>query len=305
MITIAHLTDIHLGPIAGFSPRYWNIKRATGFINWHRGRKTAHRQSALDRIVADMRAHAPDHIAVTGDLANIGLPAELAAGLAWLTTLGMPERVTVVPGNHDIYSTVRADVGVGRWADYMTSDTGGAAYVPVEPGLFPFVRRVGDVAIVGLNSAIATPPLVAAGALGAGQRDRLAPLLERLRSDGLFRLILIHHPPLPGQASAARGLRDAKELAAILTRHGAELVIHGHNHRAMLAYQSSLAGDIPVVGAPSASLSRAHHGEQLARYNLYRIDPADGPRIEMIGRGLAEPDGPVIELERQLLLPHR
>ena len=48
--------------------------------------------------------------------------------------------------------------------------------------------------------------------------------------------VLIHHPPLPGQAKRFRGLEDAAGLEAVLSRHGAELVMHGHNHRNMLAW---------------------------------------------------------------------
>ena len=83
-ITIAQLTDVHLGPIAGFTPRYWNLKRALGYVNWQRNRRYAYLRDVLDRLVADMRRQAPDHIAVTGDLANIGLPQEHINALAWL-----------------------------------------------------------------------------------------------------------------------------------------------------------------------------------------------------------------------------
>ena len=37
--TIAQLTDVHLGPVVGLTPRYWNLKRATGFANWTKNRK--------------------------------------------------------------------------------------------------------------------------------------------------------------------------------------------------------------------------------------------------------------------------
>ena len=57
---------------------------------------------------------------------------------------------------------------------------------------------------------------------------------------------------------------------------------------------------VPVVGAPSASLGRPHKGEPLARYNLYRIV---GPpwQIELVGRGLEEAGGAIVELERRTL----
>ena len=303
IVTIAHLTDVHLGPIEGFTPRHWNLKRLTGYINWRRHRRHHHTRSMLDRLVADLHAQAPDHIAVTGDLANIGLPRELANALGWLEGLGPPERVSVIPGNHDIYTHVGTDAGTRRWARYMESDRQGAGYAPgasAGGGAFPYVRMVGRVALIGLNSALPRPPLIAAGHLGAGQLAALRGILDRLGAAGLFRLVMIHHPPLPGQADHWRGLRDAAALADVLGRHGAELVIHGHNHQNMLAWHPQPGGRTAIVGAPSASAAAPFRSEQLARYNLYRIA---GPpwQLEMIGRGAGEPEGRIIELERRVL----
>lgn len=299
-ISIAHLTDVHLGPIVGFGPRYWNVKRAAGYHNWVRHRRHAYRRDVLDRIVADMAGHQPDHMAITGDLANIGLPQEHINALAWLEQLGTPDRISVVPGNHDIYSRIGRDSGVRRWSSYMISDTQGAAFTSTVAD-FPFVRVVGQVALIGVNSAVATPPLMAWGQVGKEQLTRLADILAALGRARLFRLVLIHHPPLPGQASYIRGLKDAAALEAIFIRHGAELVIHGHNHRNMLAWREGPAGPFPIVGTPSASLGRRHRHEPLARYNLYRIDPVERS-ITMTGRGLSEPGGPVVELDHRVLL---
>ena len=301
-ITIAHLTDVHLGPIAGFKPRYWNLKRLTGYINWQRKRRDAYQREVLDRLMQDLQAQRPDHIAVTGDLANIGLPQELINAQRWLESVGAPHQVTVIPGNHDIYSGMRGDPGTLRWQAYMSSDAQGAELAG-KAAAFPFVRMLGRVALIGLNSATETAPLMAWGRVGRAQLDRVARVLDRLGQEDVFRLVLIHHPPLPGQASRTRGLRDAAALEQVLTRHGAELVIHGHNHHNMLAWRRAPSGAVPVVGAPSASLGRRHKNEPLARYNLYRVD---GPpwRIEMVGRGLAEPGGPVVELERRALVMH-
>jgi 3',5'-cyclic AMP phosphodiesterase CpdA len=300
-LTIAHLTDVHLSPIAGFSPRYWSLKRALGYANWLRNRRRVYLRPVLDRIVADLEAQRPDHIAVTGDLVNIGLPRELVNALGWLESLGPPSRVTVIPGNHDIYTRLERDVGTGRWAHYMASDAEGARHVG-EAGGFPFVRLLGRVALIGLNSAVPTPPLIASGRLGREQIDRVAELLARLGRADLFRLVLIHHPPLTGQARRSRALEDAGELEAVLGRHGAELVIHGHNHLNMMAWCPSPAGPVPVVGAPSSAQALPYKAEPLARYNLYRIE---GPpwSIELIGRGLREPDGPIVEIERRSLSP--
>jgi 3',5'-cyclic AMP phosphodiesterase CpdA len=255
----------------------------------------------LDRIVADVKAQGPDHIAVTGDLVNIGLPQEYIHALAWLEDVGPPQHVTVIPGNHDIYSRLRSDAGTRRWARYMVSDAEGARHGG-EGVDFPFVRMLGPVALIGLNSAVPTPPLIASGRLGREQLERVAELLERLGAVGRFRLVLIHHPPLTGQASRFRGLEDAAQLEAVLARHGAELVIHGHNHHNMLAWWPVPAGAVPIVGAPSAAQANPYKGEPLARYNLYRIE---GPpwTIELAGRGLRETGGPIVEIERRRLSP--
>jgi 3',5'-cyclic AMP phosphodiesterase CpdA len=299
-ITIAHLSDVHLGPIAGFAPRYWDLKRALGYANWLKNRRGAYQRAALDRIVADLQAQAPHHIAVTGDLVNIGLPQEHINALTWLESVGSPERVSVIPGNHDIYAWLGADPGSARWDRYMVSDAEGAMHAGSSRETFPYVRMLGRVALIGVNSAVPTPPFVASGRLGAEQLARLGAILERLDGAQIFRLVLIHHPPLPGQAKRYRDLEDAAELQAVLSRHGAELVIHGHNHHSTLAWCTTAAGKVPVVGVPSASLGRPHKREPLARYNLYRIA---GPpwTVELVGRGLQQEGGAVVELERRLL----
>ena len=100
--TIAHLSDVHLSPIVGFYPKYWNVKRALGFANWQRGRSRVHQREVADQLIADAKALRADHIVITGDLVNLGLPKEYEAALQWLNSVGPPDRVTVVPGNHDI-----------------------------------------------------------------------------------------------------------------------------------------------------------------------------------------------------------
>ena len=302
-ITIAHLSDVHLAPIAGFSPRYWNLKRAAGYYNWCRRRHLIHRREVVDRIVADMAAQKPDHIVVTGDLVNIGLPEEHVQALAWLKQLGPPDRVTVVPGNHDIYSGIGRDPGARRWAPYMGSDAQGATFAPAGCE-FPFVRVLGRVALVGANSAVPTPPLIAWGRLGRAQLAAIANSLAMLAQADLFRVLLIHHPPLPGQCPRNRGLIDAEGMQGVLRQCGAELVVHGHNHANTVVWAKGPAGAIPVAGVSSASVARRYHHEPLGRYNLYRVDPGERS-ILMIGRGLAEPDGAVVELEsRELAPPH-
>jgi len=299
-LQLAHLSDIHLGPLPGFRPEHWNLKRGLGYVNWHRKRRHVHQPEVAAALLEDAARHNVDHIAITGDLINIGLPAEYEAAARWLATVGPPERVSLIPGNHDIYTRLRSDPGVERWRAYMRPDGYGEGVGPPPASGFPYVRRLGPVALIGLNSALPTPPAIAAGRLGEEQLAALARALDRLRADGLTRVVLIHHPPLPGQADRRRGLADAKALEDVLQRHGAELVLHGHNHLDMYACRRWQAGDVPVIGVASGSAGRRHGREPLGRYNLFRFEPlGGGTRIELIGRGLQQPGGPVVELERR------
>ena len=97
-LTLAHLSDIHLPPVLGW-PIATSAKRMLGLVNWCGRRGRQHVPATLAAIVADVLAQQPDHIAVTGDLVNLGLPAEHAVAARWLAGLGSPGHVTAVPGN--------------------------------------------------------------------------------------------------------------------------------------------------------------------------------------------------------------
>ncbi len=311
--TLAHISDLHLGPLPAFSPRHWNLKRGLGYLNWQRRRRRVHRAEVAALMVDDIGGSGADHIAVTGDLVNIALPSEFRTAARWLEGVGPPERVSVVPGNHDIYSGQARPDGLGLWADYMRGDgVAGRAFGdgPIDDH-FPFVRRRGPVALIGVNSAEPTPLFVAGGRVPEAALARLGDALDALGDEGLFRCVLIHHPPLPGQASPRRALSNAREVADTLSRHGADLVLHGHNHRNAIAWGGGEGARFPVVGISSGSAARVLGDEPLARYNLIRISRTgaatatrsgrDGWRIEITARGLAETSGQVVQLDRTVL----
>jgi 3',5'-cyclic AMP phosphodiesterase CpdA len=276
-------------------------KRMLGYVNWHRGRKYVHRREILDLVTRDIVEQEPDHVAVTGDLVNLGLPEEFMRAADWLHHLGPPDEVTAIPGNHDAYVRLHPDAGTGHWRPYMEANAAGEKLFPTPPSRFPFVRRFGDVALVALSSAIPTMPFIAAGKVGTLQRDLLGNALDRLKQADLFRVVLIHHPPLRVQAGWHRGLRDAGKFKKVLQRHGAELVLHGHNHEQTVLELPTATGPAIIVGVPSAS--EAVEGRApAARYNQYAIARnSDGWRVEMVGRSVAASPQHVWESERRLL----
>jgi len=291
MFVLAHLSDLHMM----LQPRLLELagKRGLGFINWQRGRKYLHRRETLDAITRDLKTVATDHIAVTGDLVNLSLPIEYAAARAWLDTLGPPHDVAVIPGNHDAYVPQALGGPEKYWGDYMRGDDGAPS------GTFPFVRRRGRVALIALSSALPTGPFMATGQLGEQQLSRLAEALEQ--TSGLFRVVLIHHPPESPPNRYLRRLIDGAEFRQVLAAQGADLVLHGHDHCRAIVWLEGPDKKIPAVGVPSASARVAHRHENAAGYHLFHIAAeANSWRCEMIARERGA-DGSVREVERQTL----
>ncbi len=299
MFVLAHLSDPHLGPLP--PPRLSELagKRALGFLNWYRKRRRLHREDVLAALVQDLKSSSADHIAVTGDLVNISLEAEFVPARAWLDTLGPPDGVSLVPGNHDAYVRATAGHPSRQWAEYMRGD---AVESPEWPqAAFPFVRRRGTVALIGLSSAGPSPLLMATGRLGADQLMRLSHRLAQLRREGRFRVILIHHPPISSAAKRFRRLLDADELLRVVAEHGAELVLHGHEHTQSLAWLDGPENRVPAIGVPSAS-SPPGRSQEAAAYNLYKIGGEPGAwRCEAISRGFRSDGDGVVELTRQIV----
>jgi 3',5'-cyclic AMP phosphodiesterase CpdA len=289
MFKLAHLSDWHLASRPRFAELF--SKRGFGRINWHRRRKSIHRPEVFEAVVRDLKASRPDHIAVTGDLVNLSLPDEYNRARGWLQTLGSPADVTLVPGNHDVYVRSVIPSPAANWGDYMRGDDGREG--------FPFLRRRGNIALIGLSTAVPTAPLMATGRLGKHQLARLLELLDQTR--GLFRVVLIHHPAITPPKRRLRRLVDAADLRDVLADKGAELLLHGHDHSRSLVWLDGPKTRIPSVGVPSASARAPHGDENGAGYNLFHIDGEAGSwRCDMIGRE-RDADGIFRDAERRTL----
>ena len=282
---LAHLSDPHLAPLPQASAWQLASKRLTGFMSWKLGRRHIHMSNALDAVCADIARGGFHHVAVTGDIANISLPAEFDLGAAFLARLGKPADVTVVPGNHDAYVKVDWSQGLAKWTGYMTGDDGRA---PVKADAFPFLRRRGPVAIVALNTGEPEAWFFATGRLGQRQLARAEEMLAALAKENLFRLVLIHHPPQFRGAPFRKRLIDALQFQQMIGRVGAELIVHGHMHRPVLGRVHGPKGPVPVLGVASASTDvLTHYGA--GGYQALSISrQADGWGLEVEVRQLAE-----------------
>ena len=286
MFALAHLSDPHLAEWSVDRPWALANKRLSGWLSWRLNRNRIHLARVLDLMLSDMADQPIDHVAVTGDLVNISLPAEFENAARWLRRLGPADKVTVIPGNHDAYVSMPQSEGVGRWRDYMTDLAWERMDGAAAADSFPFVRRVGPLALVGLSTAVPMPLFIAAGKLGATQLAALRSTLLQLKESGAFRVVLIHHPPFPS-VYKRKALLDAQELVNVVRDAGAELILHGHTHAAGLGR----VGETPVIGVPSASAVRSGHNEAAA-YNLYRISRVERDwKVAVEIRGLSGDQG--------------
>jgi 3',5'-cyclic AMP phosphodiesterase CpdA len=261
---IAHFSDAHAFSAEGVPPWAFFNKRVLGLANLRIFRRGKHSLERLRAVIADINRQAPDLVCVTGDLTNLSLEPEFALAREVVGHLALsPEMVTIVPGNHDVYTlgAMRAAPFQKWFGEYARSDGGGQN--------FPLVRVRGEVAIIGLSTAVPSPPPLADGWLGKEQLRNLEGALSA--QQGKFRIVLLHHPPYDNRNHWLRSLRDRGRFQEVLKRVGCELVLHGHEHRDLLRMLDGPSGRIPVICVGSATYSDERPARS-ARYNIYRIE---------------------------------
>jgi 3',5'-cyclic AMP phosphodiesterase CpdA len=285
--TLAHLSDPHLSFPNRVGLRELLNKRAYGYLMWYLRRRFEHRGRVLAALLEDLEGARPDHIVVTGDLTHLSLPVEFRRAERWLHSLGPPSQVTVIPGNHDAYVATRWDRTLGLCAGYMISDAVRlGSTVRIDPGsLFPSVRIRDEIALIGVCTARPSVPFLAVGTIGQGQLQKLEKILAYTGRQSLFRVVLIHHPPVAGTVAWRKRLTDGAAFRSVLARRGAELVLHGHAHSTSFTQVETVVGMVPAIGVPSAS-SLSRKPWRRARYHIYSlIKNTRGWRLEVFVRG--------------------
>jgi 3',5'-cyclic AMP phosphodiesterase CpdA len=271
--TLAHLSDVHLAYLKKrMVLRRFQGKRVIGALSWFFNRRSMHRLNVADAVRASIMNASPDHVALTGDLVNIAAWPEFIEAAKWVEHFGPADRLSIVPGNHDAYVRVPWAKGLAKFEPWMTSDR---QVTTIPDDRFPFVRMRRTTALIGVNSGLPQSYRLAAGTVGEQQLLDLRNLLAQLGQQGFYRVVMIHHPPLPGLSPRRKALTDAAELKTILVEEGCELVLHGHNHYSMVNWLDSKAGPVPVIGVTSAS-ARGDAIHESAGWNLFHIRRQQG-----------------------------
>ena len=285
MFRLAHVSDLHLGPLPPVSARELASKRITGYINWKRNRSMPDQPPVVESLVQYLATLEPDHTAITGDLVNLGLDAEIANARLWLGHLGSPHDFTVVCGNHDAYVQGALKKAFREWQPWLCGDDGRTV---ASDGDYPVVRRRDGVSILACNSAIATAPFMATGQFGPGQASRLAEILKA--EAGNFRCVLIHHAAFRGATRWQKRLKGLRHFLEAIRKSGAELVLHGHTHYwTMERIPGPGASMVPVCCVPAAYQWPGDR-KPPAGINLFRIGGNAGRTGLVLERhGLAAP----------------
>lgn len=262
VLRFLHTSDIHLLRLDGVGPwRYLN-KRLTGRLNLAIKRGKKQDQSLFDRMIEQVEELSLDRFVVTGDLTNLALESEFELCVEKFETIPVP--ITVIPGNHDTYT--RGAERTQRFEHYMGRYMDGER----ESGDYPFVQRFDDVALIGVSSAVATPPFDATGQCGAKQLARLRRMLTSLGEEGLARVVLVHHPPVDGLSKPKHALIDRSAFGEVIAAAGAELILHGHEHVNSEASLCGPDGPVPVHGIASGT-SKLQKPGRAAAFSVYDV----------------------------------
>jgi 3',5'-cyclic AMP phosphodiesterase CpdA len=224
-VRIIQLSDIHVWRYSWNPLRLMN-KRSIGMVGLLAGRAKKFRLERLAEVVERARALEPDHVLITGDLTTTALTDEFADARAALAPLLTdPSRATVIPGNHDRYTSgsVRNKHFEHAFGPFMPRAT------------FPWLRPIDEkTAILGLDAT--RSHLSATGRLPLHKLDEARSLVADPATRPGRLIVACHYPvvapPVYAAELAAKRMKNAAEVRAWLSTVGRHLYCCGHVHAA-------------------------------------------------------------------------
>ena len=247
---IIHLSDIHVWRYA-FNPLRLFNKRAVGMVELLTGRARKFRMDRLDEVVARVEGLEPDHILISGDLTTTALPEEFRAARAALAGLLLDSnRVTVIPGNHDRYTT--GSVRYRQFEEWF------GVFAP--PGPYPWLRTLDhETGILGLDAT--RSHISARGLLPPEQLSKAREMLADPKTRPRRLIVTCHYPvacpPVYMPELAAKRMKNAPEVRDWLGGIGPHLYCCGHVHAAWAYSPPDVPGQLclnagaPLLGDPT------------------------------------------------------
>jgi len=275
MHRIAHLSDVHL-----LDPRRDPRSRragaryrlATKLVSLGRSLDPRLRARKLARALAAAKASLASHVVISGDLTELGDDAEFEHFAEILEDAALdPDAVTIVPGNHDAYTTA------GGWRRALEGPL--RRFAATSAGHAGKVVDRGPVAFLPIDTSC-YQSLVRAG--GEFSRDAAKAIEARLGDPALRDkavVLVLHHSPLgqdrPRWMRWVDGLRGERQVVDLLHRHPRLSVLHGHLHRVVDRILSGReATPTRVFGAPAVCDDADDPGEFRPKVRLYEVTGA-------------------------------
>ncbi|HEX9307873.1 MAG TPA: metallophosphoesterase [Anaeromyxobacter sp.] len=277
IVRIGHISDLHVAD-RGRYPR-------NGFTARDCERHSARLAKGLLDALGEVGV---DHLVVTGDVTFSGEPREFERAADLLRPFAEAKKLTVVPGNHDVWT--EESVETARFLRALGPD--GRGMRRAAPS-YPHVVPLGDDAVLlALDSArYGDDPLETPGRLGSEQLRAARELARDHSKQGRAVLLAFHHhvvlPPdrMPSDAKLARmPLADADKVVRLVAELPIAAVLHGHRHTAFRVDLPGAAGPTPVLCAGSASRV-ADEPVRRARAYVYEIDRTGLRSVEALVAG--------------------
>jgi 3',5'-cyclic AMP phosphodiesterase CpdA len=165
-----------------------------------------YRPQVARQVVQEVNALAPDVVAITGDLTDMGYRDDYATAREVVDSLSCPRKV-IIPGNHDVRN-------VGE--------------VHFESSFGPRVAEIAldGVRILGVDSS---QPDLDGGKVG---REGYRFIEDRFGDPEEFKILAMHHHlvSVPGTGRERNVVDDAGDLLRVLSANGTDLVLCGHKH---------------------------------------------------------------------------
>ncbi len=233
-MTIAHISDLHFGRIAGLG--------------------------VVEALLEEINERDVDLVALSGDLTQRARPAEYEAARNMIDALGPP--ALVVAGNHDVYPwwrpVKRLWSPLERYKRYITDD------------LAPTFEAHG-VAVLGLTSAYG--PSIKGGRIGPSDRAVMKEFFSE-QGDECFKVLVVHHqlhPTAIGPISPHPVARQARETLEVAADVGIDLILSGHLHISAIQPIEIIPGRPRIVVASAGTATSDRWREPTGPVNFYNV----------------------------------
>jgi 3',5'-cyclic AMP phosphodiesterase CpdA len=277
IVRLGHISDLHLAD-RGRYPR-------NGFTAKDCERHSPKLAKGLLDALLEVGV---DHLVVTGDLTLSGEPREFERASELLRPWAQAGKLTVVPGNHDVWTEDSVDTG--RFLRAIGADGKGMRRpAPTYPHVVPLGA---EVVLVALDSArYGEDPFTTAGRLGVEQLKSARELCRDHQKQGKSTVLAFHHhvllPPdrIPSDAQVARmPLGDADQVIRLVAELPVAAVLHGHRHCAFRVDVPGVKGPVPILCA--GSVSRVSDVPvRRARAYVYELDAGGVRGVEALVSG--------------------